>query len=38
MKNVAYARCCVTSDVENNALCCDVRCGGVSDENQNVVV
>ena len=32
MKNVAYAMCCdccVTSDVKNDATCCDVRCGGV---------
>ena len=21
--------CCVMSDVENDAMCCDVRCGGV---------
>ena len=28
MKNVAYARCCVTSDVENDTMCCGVRCGG----------
>ena len=32
MKNVAYAMCCaivVWSDVENDAMCCDVKCGGV---------
>ena len=29
MKNVAYAMCCVMSDVENDAMCCYVRCGGV---------
>ena len=30
-KNVAYTMCCaiVTSDVENDAMCCDVRRGGV---------
>ena len=26
--NVLYD-CCVMTDVENNAMCCDVRCGGV---------
>ena len=32
MKNVAYAMCCgcVMSDVENDAMCCDVSCGGVT--------
>ena len=32
MKNVAYAMCCgcVTSDVENDAMCCDVSCVGVT--------
>ena len=32
MKNVAYeVRCVIVvmSDVENDAMCCDVRCGGV---------
>ena len=28
MKNVAYAMC-VMLDVENDAMCCYVRCGGV---------
>ena len=31
MKNAAYAMCCVicaSTDVENEAMCCDVRCGG----------
>ena len=28
VKNVAHD-CCVMSDVENDAMCCDVRCGGV---------
>ena len=32
MKNVAYALCCgcVTLDEENDAMCCDVSCGGVT--------
>ena len=32
VKNVAYAMCCgcVTSEVENDAMCCDVSCGGVT--------
>ena len=27
VKNVAYAMCCVMSDVEKHAMRCDVRCG-----------
>ena len=32
VKNVAYAMCCgcVTSDVENDAVCCDVSSVGVT--------
>ena len=30
--------CCVISDVENDASCCDVRCGGVMQNYQDVVV
>ena len=40
MKDVVYSMCCaivVISDVENDALCCDVRCG-VMQNYQDVVV
>ena len=32
VKNMAYAMCCdccATLDVKNDAICCNVRCGGV---------
>ena len=32
MKNMAYAMCCdccAMLNVENDAICCNVRCGGV---------
>ena len=33
----ALCDCCVMSDVENDAMCCDVRCGGVSNAMWNMV-
>ena len=40
VKNVGYAMrcdCCVMSDVENDSMSCDVRCGGVMHVEYGVV-